>query len=112
MDKIGAEGYRCLCRCFFNGRDFNADDSGDAMNDYPKWKPIPTTKAEMIKAVEETCRIATLPDADRFATSLNQQLGVLRFLAKHLPENENETNVGRTSKNNLHKAGEGRETTF
>ena len=55
------------------------------MNDY---KPKPTTKGEMLKEVEEACRIATLPDPDRFMTSLNQQLGVLRFLAKHLPEDE------------------------
>jgi len=51
-------------------------------------KPPATTKKEMIGAVEEACRIATLPDPDRFMTSLNQQLGVLRFLAKHLPEDE------------------------
>lgn len=46
-----------------------------------------TTKKEMVEAVEEACRIATLPDPDRFATSLNQQLGTLKALARHLPDN-------------------------
>ena len=60
------------------------------MNDYHKYKPTPTTKADLIKGIDEACRIATLPDPDRFMTSLNQQLGTLKFLAKHLPEDKNE----------------------
>ena len=53
------------------------------MNDY---KPTPTTKADLIKGVEEACRIATLPRPDRFLSSLNTQLGILKFLARNLPE--------------------------
>ena len=49
-------------------------------------KPPATTKKELIEGVEEACRIATLPDPCLFMTSLNRQLGVLRFLANHLPE--------------------------
>ena len=55
------------------------------MNDY---KPKPTTKGEMLKEVEEACRIATLhdPDMHRHLLALNYQLGVLKSLANHLPE--------------------------
>jgi len=53
------------------------------MSDY---RPVPTTKQELIDAVEEACRIATLPRPDRFLSSLNSQLGVLKFLARNLPE--------------------------
>jgi len=56
------------------------------MNDYHKYQPEPTSKQEIIDGVEEACRIATLPDPCLFMTSLNRQLGVLRFLAKYLPE--------------------------
>jgi len=54
---------------------------GVAMNGIKK-----TTKKEIVEAVEEACRIATLPDPDRFMTSLNQQLGTLKSLARHLPD--------------------------
>jgi len=50
------------------------------------YKPSATTKAEMIAAVEEACRIATLPDPDRFMTSLNLKLGELKYLANHLED--------------------------
>jgi len=56
------------------------------MNDYHKYRPVPTTKQELIDAVEEACRIATLPSPDRFLSSLNSQLGILKFLARNLPE--------------------------
>ena len=56
------------------------------MSDYHKYQPKPTTKKEMIEAVEEACRIATLPDPDRFMTSLNLKLGELKYLANHLED--------------------------
>lgn len=44
----------------------------------------------MIEAVEEACRIAALPNRDELDTSLNYQLGTLKYLARHLPEDNHE----------------------
>ena len=65
------------------------------MNDYHKYKPEPTSKQEIIKALEAAamlaidvsyeCAIHQVPTLK--VGRLNQQLGALRTLAEHLPEN-------------------------
>ena len=64
------------------------------MNDYHKYRPEPTTKQEIIKALEDAamlaidmsyeCAINHIPSFK--VGRLNQQLGRLRVLAEHLPE--------------------------
>ena len=66
------------------------------MNDYHKYRPEPTTKAEIIKALEDAaslaigasgeCSINHIPSfkLDR----LNQQLGLIAALVRGLPEDK------------------------
>ena len=62
--------------------------AGGRIFDMSDYKPPTTTKQEIIDGVEEACRIATLhdPDMHRHLLALNYQLGVLKSLANHLPE--------------------------
>lgn len=62
------------------------------MNDYHKYKPEPTSKQEIIKALEAAAILAidvsyecAIHQAFKVGR-LNQQLGTLRILAEHLPE--------------------------
>jgi len=61
------------------------------MNDYHKYQPVPTSKQELIDAVEFATKITEdigiwLVGGQSTFSLLNQQLGKLRTLAEHLPE--------------------------
>jgi len=50
------------------------------------YKPYVTIKAEIIRAVEEAMEIGRHIPASKGASLLNQNLGKIYNLAKHLPE--------------------------
>jgi hypothetical protein len=54
------------------------------------YKPIPTTKKEMVEAVDKLCEIGKRP-MDELMRDLNYQIGVVKNLANHLPEDKNGT---------------------
>jgi len=66
------------------------------MNDYHKYQPEPTSKQEIIKALEDAAILAinisyecAIHQVPTFKIGrLNQQLGALRTLAEHLPEDK------------------------
>jgi len=54
----------------------------------------PTTKEEMVKGIEEACLLAVRVSTVDQMIKLNQQLAVLKTLARHLPDNDKTTMPG------------------